>query len=97
MLEKISYLFDEDNKHNNERVGFPQVRLAAPKKRKTPARKPPRPKDNEKNLSYASCPPDIQAKLRQCRAKEWQGRSGKSSTQVLFSQRLNFKNFSMPE
>ena len=69
MLEKIGYMFDEND---NDRVGFLQVRLAAPKPQKTPARKPPKPKDNEKNLSYNACPPDIQAKLRQCRAKEWQ-------------------------
>ena len=24
------------------------------------------------NLSFASCPPDVQARLRQCKAKEWQ-------------------------
>ena len=69
MLEKMAHMFDEDD---NDRVGFLQVRLAAPKKKKIPTRKPPKPKDNEKNLSFASCPPDVQAKLRQCRAKEWQ-------------------------
>ena len=73
ILEKISnYLFDEDKMDENERVGLLQVRLAAPRKKKTPARTPPKPKDNENNLSYNACLPDIQAKLRQCRAKEWQ-------------------------
>ena len=38
MLEKINYLFDADKKDDNERVGFLQVRLAAPKKgRRRPA------------------------------------------------------------
>ena len=69
MLEKIGNLFEEND---NDRVGFIQVRLAAGKPKKTPARKPPKPKDNEKNLSYNACPPDIQAQLRKCRAKEWQ-------------------------
>ena len=69
MLERIDNLFEEND---NDRVGFIQVRLAAGKPKKTPARKPPKAKDNEKNLSYNACPPDIQAKLRQCRAKEWQ-------------------------
>ena len=69
MLEKISNLFEEND---NDRVGFIQVRLAAGKAKKTPARRPPKAKDNEKNLSYNACPADIEAKVRQCRAKEWQ-------------------------
>ena len=72
MLEKIAYLFDDKEQINSGRVGFLQVRLAAPKLKKTPARKPPKAKDGEKNLNFASCPPDVQVKLRQCRAKEWQ-------------------------
>jgi len=34
MLEKIAYLFDDGEKDNSERVGFLQVRLAAPKQKK---------------------------------------------------------------
>ena len=83
MLEKIGYMFDEND---NDRVGFLQVRLAAPKPKKTPAREPPKPKDNEKNLSYNACPPDIQAKLRQCRAKEW--RKWKESSSDVVSMQM---------
>jgi hypothetical protein len=42
MLEKIAYLFDEGCDEDNERVGFIQVRLAAPRSRKVPVRKPPK-------------------------------------------------------
>ena len=72
MLEKIAYLFDDDLQKNHEKVGFIQVRLAAPKQKKTPARKPPKKKDGDKNLHFASCSADIQAGLRKSRVKEWQ-------------------------
>ena len=55
MLESIAYLFDDDP----DRPGFLQVRLMAPKARKKPARKPPKKKDGDKNLSYNHCSPDI--------------------------------------
>jgi len=71
ILEKMAYLFDEDSK-DQDRVGFIQVRLAAPRQKKTPARKPPKKKDGDKNLSFASCSPEIQQGLRKARVKEWQ-------------------------
>ena len=91
MLEKISYVFDDDAKDDNDRVGFLQVRLAAPKKKKTATRKPPKPKDNEKNLSFASCPPDVQARSDNAELKN--GKSGKNSMPELSCQRQNHKNF----
>ena len=72
LLDKIAMFFDEDIKKDQERVGFIQVRLAAPKQKKVPARKPPKKKDGDKNLSYNSCSPEIQKGLRKSRAKEWQ-------------------------
>jgi len=44
----------------------------APKIKKTPARKPQKKKDGDKNLSYASCSPDIKRGLDQSRCNEWQ-------------------------
>ena len=49
MLEKSAYSFDDDSQEDSELVGFLQVRLAAPKQKKTPVRKPPKAKDKEKN------------------------------------------------
>ena len=73
MLENTAHLFDEaDETLYQKRVGFLQVRLAAPKAKKTPARKPPKKKDGDKNLSFAACSPEIQAGLRQARSKEWE-------------------------
>ena len=74
MLEKIAYLFDEDldKEMCQKKVGFLQVRLAPPKPKKTPARKPPKKKDGEKNLSFASCDPEVQEGLRKTRVKEWE-------------------------
>jgi len=43
----------------------------APKTRKVPARKTPKKKDGDKNLSFNSCSPDIQKGLQKCRADEW--------------------------
>ena len=60
MLEKIAYYFDEDLQKDPNRTAFIQVRLAPPKQKKIAARKPPKKKDGDKNLSYASCSPDIQ-------------------------------------
>ena len=40
LLENIANLFDDDTVLDNERAGFLQVRLMAPKTKKTPARKP---------------------------------------------------------
>ena len=71
MLEKMAYLFDEDLQDDPQKIAFIQVRLMAPKARKTPARKPPKKKDGDKNLSYNSCSPDIQKELQKCRAAEW--------------------------
>ena len=72
MHKKIAYLFDADLQKDHERVGFIQVRLAAPKQKKISVRKPPKKKDGDKNLHYASCSPDIQKGLRHTRTKEWQ-------------------------
>ena len=69
LLNKIAHLFHEDLQGNHDRVGFIQVRLAAPKQKKVAARKPPKKKDGDKNLSYASCSPEIQKGLRQSRVK----------------------------
>ena len=71
MLEKISFIFDTEYDHP-DKVGFIQVRLAAPKAKKVPARKPPKKKDGDKNLSYAACSPEIQKGLRASRVAEWQ-------------------------
>jgi len=62
----------DDAPGNQEKVGFIQVRLAAPKTKKIPLRKPVKKKDGDKNLDFASCSPDIQKGLRHARAKEWQ-------------------------
>ena len=70
MVEKFAYLFDEDLLKEHERVGSIQVHLAAPKQKKVSFRKPPRKKDGDKNLHYASCSPDIQKGLKHTRAKE---------------------------
>ena len=72
MLEKMAYVFDEDLQTKHDRVGFLQVRLAAPRSRKVPARKPPKKKDGDKNLCFNSCSPEIQKQLRKTRAQEWQ-------------------------
>ena len=72
MLDKIAYLFDDDLQKDHDRVGFIQVRLAAPKQKKIAARKPPKKTDGKKNLSYAACSPEIQKGLRHSRVKEWQ-------------------------
>jgi len=56
-MEKYAYLFADDVQSDrqacdeNERVGFLQVRLAAPREKKV-TRKPVRKKDGEKNLNY---------------------------------------------
>ena len=71
MVEKLAYLFDEDDIHNNT-VGFIQVRLVGPREKKKPGRKPPKKKDGGKNLRYASCSPETQKGLRASRAQEWQ-------------------------
>ncbi len=72
MLEKIAFLFDEDVQEDmsTDKVGFLQVRLAAPKTRKI-TKKPIRPKDGVKNLSFNACPPDVQKGLLKTRAAEW--------------------------
>jgi hypothetical protein len=72
MLEKIAYLFDEDCNADmsSEKVGFLQVRLAAPKQKKI-TQKTPKPKDGDKNLAFASCSPEIQTGLRKSRVVEW--------------------------
>ena len=72
MLEKIAFLFDEDMQEDmsTDKVGFLQVRLAAPKTRKI-TKKPIRPKDGVKNLSFNACPPDVQKGLLKTRAAEW--------------------------
>ena len=44
----------------------------APKAKKTPARKPPKKKDGDKNLAYHQCPPEIQRGLDKSRCVEWQ-------------------------
>mgnify|MGYP003309443906 CR=1 FL=1 len=72
MLEKMACLFDIDDQPDPELVGFLQVRLMAPKTKKTPTRKPQKKKDGDKNLSYASCSPEIQRGLDKSRCKEWQ-------------------------
>ena len=73
LLEKIAYLSDEESKcDDNEKVGFIQVRLAAPRSKKVPVRKPPKKKDGDKNLNFNACTPDIQKGLRKSRAAEWQ-------------------------
>ena len=72
LLGNIAMLFDEDEKKDQDRVGFIQVRLAPPKQKKVAARKPPKTIDGDKNLSYNSCSADIQQGLRKSRAKEWQ-------------------------
>ena len=71
LLEKIGYYFDEDLQYDQDREAFIQVRLAAPKAKKTPARKPPKKKDGDKNLSFASCSPEIQKGLLNSRYEEW--------------------------
>ena len=71
MLERIGYYFDEDLQYDQDREAFIQVRLAAPKAKKTPARKPPKKKDGDKNLSFASCSPEIQKGLLNSRYEEW--------------------------
>ncbi len=72
MLEKIAYLFDEDDKGNmsTDKVGFLQVRLIAPKVKKV-TKKPMKAKDGDKNLAFASCSPEVQAGLRKSRVVEW--------------------------
>ena len=72
MLEKIAFLFDEDMQEDmsTDKVGFLQVRLAAPKTRKI-TKKPIKPKDGVKNLSFNACPPDVQKGLLKTRAAEW--------------------------
>ena len=69
LLEKTANLFDEEDQ---DRVGFLQVRLVPPKQKKTSARKPPKKKDGDKNLSFASCSVEVQQGLRKSRVKEWQ-------------------------
>ena len=72
MLEKIAYLFDEDDKGNmsTDKVGFLQVRLIAPKVKKV-TKKPMKAKDGDKNLAFASCSPEVPAGLRKSRVVEW--------------------------
>ena len=72
-IEKIAYLFDEqDAKQNSDRVGFLQVRLVGPQKPKLPRKqKVQRKKDGDKNLSFASCSPEIQKGLLNSRYEEW--------------------------
>ena len=70
LLENIANLFDDDTVLDSDRVGFLQVRLMAPKTKKTPARKPQKKKDGDNNLSYVSCRPDIKRGLDQSRCKE---------------------------
>ena len=69
-MEKYAYLFDEDEKLQQERVGFLQVRLAPPKERKRASKKPPK-KDGDKNLRFQDCSPEIQKLLQRTRAEEW--------------------------
>ena len=71
MVEKITSLLAVEDKYDLQRVGFLQVRIGEAKKRKT-YRKPPRPKDGDKNLRFSECPPEIQKGLRNSRAVEWQ-------------------------
>ena len=59
LVEKYAYLFDEET-NPTERTGFIQVRLVGPKPKKTPAKKPQRAKDGDKNLRYSDCPLEIQ-------------------------------------
>ena len=70
LLDRIGYLFDEDVQDSMDRVGFIQVRLATPKQKNTPTRKPPPKKDGDKHLSFASCSPEVQKGLRKSRATE---------------------------
>ena len=70
-MEKLAYLCDEDD-IRNDTVGFIQVRLVGPRGKKKPGRKPPKKKDGDKNLRYASCSPETQKGLRASRAQEWQ-------------------------
>ena len=46
--------------------------LLPSKQKKTLARKPPKKKEGDKNLSFASCSPEIRNGLRKSRATEWQ-------------------------
>ena len=71
LLDKIAYLIDEEQSLDKDRVGFLQVRLAAPRAKKTAAKKPKK-KDGDKNLHFASSSPEIQQGLRHSRAAEWQ-------------------------
>ena len=73
MLERIGYLFDEALQDDHDRVGFIQVRLAAPRSKKiSSTKKPPKKKDGDKNLRFAACIQQIQAGLCKSRIKEWQ-------------------------
>ena len=88
LLEKIAYLFDEDYE-DPDKVAFIQVRLAAPKAKKVPARKPPKKKDGDKNLNFNACTPDIQKGLRKSRAAEWQKWKKFNAGVILTTEELN--------
>ena len=88
MVEKITSLLAVEDKYDLQRVGFLQVRIGEAKKRKT-YRKPPRPKDGDKNLRFSECPPEIQKGLRNSRAVEWQKRMNFNARIILETQELN--------
>jgi len=88
-MEKVANLFDDGEKANNERVGFLQVRLVGGREKKTPARKPPKKKDGDKNLRYASCSPEIQKGLQKSRAAEWQKWTGFNAAYLLPPEELD--------
>jgi len=73
IVERIGNLLtiSQDMKGDGERKSFVQVRLVGARERKTPAKKPVRPKDGDKNLRYSDCTPEIQEGLRKTRAEEW--------------------------
>ncbi len=59
MLENIAMLFDEDEKKDQDGVGFlREVRLAPPKQKQVAARRPPKKKGGDEHLSYNSRSPD---------------------------------------
>ena len=70
VAQKCAYLFDVNERLQQERVGFLQVRLAAPRERKRASNKPPK-KDGDKNLCFQNCSPEIQELLQHARAEEW--------------------------
>ena len=67
-LQDVSFLFHKgDCEH--QRNGFLQMRMAG--MRQSNKKKPLEKKDGERNLHFASCPPEVQAALRETRRAEW--------------------------